>query len=214
MADFGGEDIFPVVWLAPWDIDRDDGVFIKTKVGIEHITDLPAYHQGADDKEQAHRKLENNKTLAEIAFGVELPDTLPLKADYRQERRECPAGIPAGDQTSDQGRSPYKEPGIGVGHTQPHALGDKAMQGCNNRIGEQECECHGDHDDDAGFDEELSDKTAAAAAHYFPDAYLLCAQYGLRRRQVDEVDSGNDQDEEGNAGKCKQRRLMRPAAVG
>jgi hypothetical protein len=42
-----------------------------------------------------------------------------------------------------------------------------------------------------------------AAAHYFPDAYFFCAEYGLRRGQVDEVDSGNDQDEEGNAGQCK-----------
>jgi hypothetical protein len=87
------------------------------------------------------------------------------------------------------------------------------MQGCNNRIGQQERECHGGNDDDTGFDEELPDNAAYTAAHYFPDAYLFCPQYRLRRGQVDKVDSGNDQDEKGNAGQCKQRRLMRPAAV-
>src|ERR1039457_4742430 len=81
MADFGGEHIFPVVGLSPGKIDRDDGVLIKTQIGVEHKVDLPAYHHGADDKEQAHRKLEDDKALAEIAFGVELPDTLSLKAD-------------------------------------------------------------------------------------------------------------------------------------
>ena len=33
---------------------------------------------------------------------------------------------------------------------QPHAFGYKTMQGCNDRIGEQERRDHGGNDDDAG----------------------------------------------------------------
>src|SRR5580704_19592097 len=98
MADFGGEDIFPVLWLVPGNIDRHDGVFIKTEVGTEHEMDLPPDHQGADNKDQADRKLKNDETLAEIAFGVELLDALPFQAGNRQEGSECTPGIPAADQ--------------------------------------------------------------------------------------------------------------------
>ena len=63
-------------------IDRDDGVFIKTKIVIEHVMDLPANHHCADDKDQAHRELEDDKALAEIAFGIELPDARPAEADH------------------------------------------------------------------------------------------------------------------------------------
>lgn len=57
----------------------------------------------------------------------------------------------------------------------------------------------GEAGDDGGFGEKAEHELDAAAAEYSVDTGLFCAPQGLGGGQVDEIDDGEEQDENGDA---------------
>ena len=54
----------------PRQTDRDDGIFFKAQIGVDHVVDLSPHHDRADNKDQADGKLEDDEALAQVTLGV------------------------------------------------------------------------------------------------------------------------------------------------